>query len=385
MDRDVLSDVLSSAGLCAGVTTLAECAPPWAVEVPAAAEVAAALLPGADHAMAFHAVVRGACCLTPAGGAPVPLAAGALAILPRGTPHLLSSEPGLRGEADHRGGEPPPRRLRRGGAAGGATPALVLSGLLGCEARPFDPGLAALPPVLTATAAEGGERLAALLALAGQALDGAGPEAVAGVARLAPLLLPDLVRRHLPGLPPGQAGLLAGLRDEATGRALARLHAMPAEAWTLQRLAREAGLSRSALAERFARVVGEPPMHYLARWRMQLAVRRIAEGASVLAAAAGVGYRSEAAFSRAFRRTVGAPPAAFAAARRQAAGSPARGRRGGQPAEVERHGDAPAQDHAQGQQEEDGAGLGEGDELLDPGAQGEAHHHQADQDPHEGR
>lgn len=132
------------------------------------------------------------------------------------------------------------------------------------------------------------------------------------------------MRRYVASLPPGQEGWLAALQDEFVGKAVACLHARPASPWSLAQLAKAVGLSRSALAERFTRLVGEPPMHYLTRWRMQLASLRLASGASVQSVAGDVGYGSEAAFSRAFKKVVGTPPGGWAGEqrRRRAAGAP---------------------------------------------------------------
>jgi len=128
----------------------------------------------------------------------------------------------------------------------------------------------------------------------------------------------EVVRRHLEDLPNDQTGWLAGLRDPIVGRALALMHDKPAQRWTLDKLAGEAGLSRSALAERFAACVGEPPMQYLTRWRMQMAARLLSDGkAKIAAVAAAVGYGSEAAFSRSFKRIAGTSPGSW---RRQSGG-----------------------------------------------------------------
>src|SRR5512134_2529950 len=121
----------------------------------------------------------------------------------------------------------------------------------------------------------------------------------------------EMIRQHLETLPAEQTGWLAGLRDPVVGRALAALHGEPRERWTVEGLARVAGVSRSVLAERFAEMVGQPPMQYLALWRMQLASRLLLEGEPVAEAAAAVGYESEAAFSRAFKKLVGEAPATW--------------------------------------------------------------------------
>jgi AraC-like DNA-binding protein len=120
----------------------------------------------------------------------------------------------------------------------------------------------------------------------------------------------EVLRRHLAGLPSNAAGWLTGLRDPAVGHSLRLLHAQPAQPWTVEELARRAGLSRSALAERFTGIVGQPPMQYLTQWRMQLAARRLADGPGKIASVAlEVGYDSGAAFSRAFKASLGTSPA----------------------------------------------------------------------------
>ncbi|MGH7383691.1 MAG: helix-turn-helix transcriptional regulator [Candidatus Rokuibacteriota bacterium] len=128
--------------------------------------------------------------------------------------------------------------------------------------------------------------------------------------RLSEVLFVEVVRRYLDGLPEGHTGWLAGLRDPIVGHALARLHDRPAHSWTLERLARDVGSSRSTLADRFTQFVGQPPMRYLAHWRMQLAARLLSDGtAKVSAVALAAGYDSEASFSRAFKKIVGVAPA----------------------------------------------------------------------------
>ena len=122
----------------------------------------------------------------------------------------------------------------------------------------------------------------------------------------------DALRGHLDRMPPEARNWIAGLRDPQVGAALRLLHGRPAEPWTLDRLAREVAMSRSSFAERFAAYAGVPPMQYLGRWRLQLAARMLTgDAVSVSRAASAVGYRSEAAFSRAFRREVGESPGAW--------------------------------------------------------------------------
>jgi len=200
---------------------------------------------------------------------------------------------------------------------GGPDRAKVICGFLGCDIRPFNPVLETLPglvPIRRPPAASAADRLGPVIefALAESSQQRSGGRCV--LLRLSEVLFVEVVRRYLDALGADHTGWLAGLRDPIVGRALARLHERPAHAWTLERLARDVAISRSTLAERFTRLVGEPPMHYLARWRMQLAARLLADGtAKVSAVALEVGYDSEAAFSRAFKKIVGVAPARWRA------------------------------------------------------------------------
>jgi AraC-like DNA-binding protein len=130
------------------------------------------------------------------------------------------------------------------------------------------------------------------------------------LAKLGELMFVELVRNYVETLPEESQGWLAGLRDRHVGRALTLLHENPTGDWTLDQLAKDVGVSRSSLAERFTTFVGTPPMQYLQKWRLQMAASRLSEGvANIATIAAEVGYESEAAFSRAFKKTVGVPPA----------------------------------------------------------------------------
>src|SRR5262249_14224817 len=184
----------------------------------------------------------------------------------------------------------------------------LVCGYLTCDARPFNPLLAALPRVLSVGHQEAGA-LGALARFAVAEAKGAriGGESV--LARLSGLMFVDVVRRYVETLPPDRMSWLAGLRDPMVARALAALHRRPAREWTLDLLAREVGLSRSALAERFTEFVGQPAMQYLANWRMQLAANHLLGGIdNVAEGAARVGYESAPALTRALRKAVGGPP-----------------------------------------------------------------------------
>ena len=147
---------------------------------------------------------------------------------------------------------------------------------------------------------------------AGQILAGGGERSAVVLGRLAEILFEEAVHRHVASLPEGEKGWLAALRDPAIGRAVALLHRRLDRQWTTEDLAAEVGLSRSAFAARFTDLVGDPPMRYLLRWRMQLAARRLSDTRDPVARVAfDAGYESEAAFNRAFKRVFGVPPATW--------------------------------------------------------------------------
>jgi len=196
---------------------------------------------------------------------------------------------------------------------GGGNPpkAKFICGFLGCDLSHFNPLFATLPPILHIRRPSGGhaDLLDQLIALAMTEIrtPQAGGESIR--LTLCELMFVELLRRHLEALSVDEPGWLAGLRDPKVGRALALLHAKPARDWTLDALARATGVSRSVLAERFARCVGETPMRYLTLWRMQLAARLLADGATKVAAISEqVGFHSESAFSRTFKKVTGLSP-----------------------------------------------------------------------------
>jgi AraC-like DNA-binding protein len=197
---------------------------------------------------------------------------------------------------------------------GGPERARVVCGFLGCDERPYNPLLTALPKVIHLSAAASHATSGWLGTLLNIAVKESGSSRAGGenvLARLSELLFVEAIRRYIETLPPAETGWLAGLRNPIVGQALAALHGEPREAWTVDRLARLVGLSRSVFAERFTEMVGQPPMQYLALWRMQLASRLLVEGGHVAAVAGAIGYESEAAFSRAFKKLVGQAPATW--------------------------------------------------------------------------
>jgi AraC-like DNA-binding protein len=189
---------------------------------------------------------------------------------------------------------------------------IAVCGFLGCDLKPFNPLIAALPRVLHLPAARAGAWVARVIEQAVVESNNPRPGGDAVLERLAEMMFVDAARRYLENLPEDATGWLAGLRDRFVGKALALMHERPDQAWTVDDLAREVGLSRSALHERFVQYLSHPPMQYLANWRIQLGTRLLRESNRTVATIAlDVGYESEAAFSRAFKRMVGMPPAAW--------------------------------------------------------------------------
>ena len=329
--HDTLSDVLRTVRLRTAVFYYVSCDGEWVAEAPCSRDIAAAVMPEAEHVMEYHVLTSGECWAGLVGEEPLKMRRGDIVLLPHGDAHVVSSAPGMRadpavdsyfdqapaqrpfrfhyeGKAPARllevDSEPPPPRA--------TTATTFVCGFIGCDLKPFNPLIATLPRLLHLPA-EGRSALSeqfATFAAAESASRRPGSEAL--LERLSEMMFVDAIRRHVEELPPETTGWLAGLRDRYVGRALALLHERPAAPWTIEDLSSQVGLSRSALHERFVTLIGQPPVQYLTNWRMQLASRLLLEGRSTVATVAvDVGYDSEAAFARAFKRLVGMPPAAW--------------------------------------------------------------------------
>jgi len=308
---DALSDVLRTVRLTGAIFFDIHASEPWVAETPQGEAIVGAMFPGSEHLICYHVITQGKCWAVVPGEPPIRLTAGDIIVLPHGDTHVLSSTPGMRRTPDMalyrvpRDGQLPVS-ISMGGPQG--EPAHFICGFLGWDARPYNPLLAALPRVILISNHAGGALAEYVqFALAESKESRMGAQVV--LSRLSELMFVDVVRRYLESLPADRTDWLAGLRDPFVGRALAAFHRHPARAWTIESLARNVGLSRSALAERFTQFVGQPPMQYLTNWRMQLAANHLLSGMESIAAIGGrVGYESEAAFSRAFKKAVGTPP-----------------------------------------------------------------------------
>ena len=315
MQADVLSDVLRAVRLTGALYFDMEMSVPWVAEAPPSREIAGIVMPGAHRVIEYHLIARGAAWGHAVDHEPIRLGEGDLIVFPQGHAHVLSSAPGMRGRTDlslYARKSTLPMCYESGG--GGAERARIVCCFLGCDERPYNPLLGALPPMIHLPAA-GPDSLAGylgtMLTIAAAESGSARPGADNVRERLSELMFVEAIRRYIETLAPAETGWLAGLRDPVVGKALAALHAGPRESWTVEGLARNVGVSRSVLAERFTSMVGQPPMQYLALWRMQLASRLLIEGGQLAAVSAAAGYASEAAFSRAFKKLVGQAPAAW--------------------------------------------------------------------------
>ena len=312
---DTLSEVLRAVRLTGAVFFSVDASAPWVAETPSGSEVGPYIMPGVEHVIEYHVVTAGSCWGGLINEPAIKLEAGDIIVFPQGDCHVMSSGPGMRGEPDYESfrtlsqGRLPLSLSVRGG---GAERTQLVCGFLGCDARPFNPLLATLPRVmhLRSEGKAGPIRSLVELALAESTVQRAGGSCV--LSRLSELLFVEVVRRYVDQLPPEGVGWFAGLRDDNIGRALQKLHERPAHDWSLDELAKECGMSRSVLAERFAFLVGVPPIQYLAQWRIQLAASLLRSSkASLAEIAERVGYGSEAALSRAFKRQVGIAPALY--------------------------------------------------------------------------
>lgn len=318
-EADPLSDVLRMVKLTGALFFFVDASSPWGVEVPPAETFGSIILPRTQHVVSYHIVLEGEGWAILPGVPAVRFEAGDILVFPHGDPYSMLSAPDQPPEYDAEAtleffrdmaAGRLPFLIEEGG--GGAAHTRYVCGYLGCDVRPFNPVLSTLPRLLHVRrpAVSSGDLLGQLVefALAEARMRRAGSECIR--LRLSELLFVEVVRRYLESMPAQQTGWLSGLRDPAIGRVLSMLHQRPAHPWTLRELANRAGLSRSVLAERFAHLVGCPPMQYLMLWRMQMAASLLSDGGMKVGAAANqVGYESEAAFSRAFKKVTGIPPA----------------------------------------------------------------------------
>jgi AraC-like DNA-binding protein len=314
---DPLSDVLRAVKLNGAYFYRVEAARPWSVHSAPARELVPRILPEAEHLIAYHILLSGSCWAGVDGARQVRMQAGDVVVFPHGEATLMSSDENL--ELAPRVGSVPdryPNTVLLGPSDGRDT--AFVCGFMGVDTRPFNPLLAALPPYMHLPGLAGGwlDRFPEqVVAESRQAR--VGRESM--LTRMAELMFVEVLRRHVEQVATTQSGWFAGLSDQVVGAALALLHERPEHDWTIAELARDVASSRTVLIERFTRLVGMPPMLYLTRWRLQLAAEQLTRGAlKVATIGERVGYASEAAFSRAFKRETGMSPASWRRARQAA-------------------------------------------------------------------
>jgi AraC-like DNA-binding protein len=314
---DALSDVLRVAHLTGGVFLHADFFAPWCMSARVSPEHCSPALGPASHLILYHYIVEGDLHIRVEGedGEGLTIGAGEVVLLPRNDLHLMGSDLSLPPVAGSDIIHPPKdgglSSIHHGGAGGRTR---MICGFLGCASADGNPVLSTLPPLLKLNVEQGGaaEWIRSTFQYAAEEISAGRPGSETVLAKLSELLFVEAVRRYAEALPEGQTGWLAGLREPYVARALALLHRDITRRWTVDDLGREVGLSRSALADRFIRLIGVPPMHYLANWRMQVAIQKLRNtSASLAQVAETIGYDSGAAFSRAFKKTFGAAPATW--------------------------------------------------------------------------
>jgi AraC-like DNA-binding protein len=331
---DVLSDVLRVVRLTSAVFFTARFSSPWSIESPPPDQLARTLRLRAESIALFHVLVEGQCWISTEGHAPFSMKAHDVIIFPHGDAHVMSSHIGARPRPiSALLPSQPSEEIPQLDYGGGGEATRFVCGFLHCDQR-FNPLIGALPTMLSVCSQDSARQseasevetarrpgvilvdadswLASTLRHTIEEAAGARPGSFAMLARLTELLYVEVLRHYMQQLPSGHTDWLAGVKDPEIGRALRLLHARPERQWTVEDLAREVGVSRSGLAQRFTELTGEAPMRYLTGWRIELAKHLILQaGLPIAEVADRVGYESEAAFNRAFKRHVGEPPVAW--------------------------------------------------------------------------
>ncbi|MDH4180710.1 MAG: AraC family transcriptional regulator [Betaproteobacteria bacterium] len=321
---DALSEILRVVRLTGAIFIQGRFSAPWCYHSPRADVAAPHLEPAAERVVVFHMITEGECFVELDGDVPTRLSAGDVVVFPQGDAHLMMSEPGLQPPKGARLAELLARRPRQLVYGGGGAVTRFVCGYLACDARLARMLLGGMPRVLQVNVrgSNAGIWLESSLHYALAEARSPRPGGSGVLAKLAELLFIEVLRLYIDRQSAGRTGWLAGVGDRIVGAALNEMHSRPAHAWTLDELARSAGTSRSVLAERFQHLVGSPPMQYLTQWRMLLAANLLSRSNAPLSRIAeDVGYQTDTAFIRAFRREYGAPPAAWRRSRTAGDGS----------------------------------------------------------------
>ena len=312
---DALSEALNAVRMTGAIFYSLECSAPWGFSVPHLNDVAHVLAPGTERLVSYHLVTEGEAIVQFADEEPVPVKAGEVLIIPHGDAHIvwngspaamIDSAASLR---EYLAGTLSVMRVGEGGAM-----TRFICGYFGCERHAERMFLAGLPTMIKIDLRgdEAGAWIENSIRHLVSSASANRPGHSVLLSKASEALFVEALRRYMEQLPPEQPGWLAAARDPIVGAALALLHRKPFRDWTLEVLAAEAGTSRSVLSDRFTRYLGDPPLTYLARWRLQLASRLLeTTRKTIQQIATEVGYDSEASFNRAFKREFGNPPARY--------------------------------------------------------------------------
>ncbi len=312
---DVLSEVLKAVKLNGALFFNAEFSAPWCINSSQSIDLTPYLSPGAGHLIIYHFLTEGRAYAKLPDGRRQELTAGDIVIFPHGDSHWLGNgSPEKPVDALRAFGKHLKEGLKPVRFGGGGELTRFVCGFLACEPRLSNVFLAGLPRMLIVHVAKeaSGQWLEHSIRFSVNEVSGSYAGSSLVLAKLSEVLFVETLRRYIDALPPGQTGWLAGARDPLISQALPLLHKEPAHPWTISNLARRIGLSRTRFAARFRHFLGESPMAYLAQWRLRLGAEILQSTEdSVAQVAAAVGYGSEAAFNRAFKRGFACPPAQF--------------------------------------------------------------------------
>ncbi len=328
---DAFSEILSAVKLTGAVFFSAEFSAPWGFSMPASSIMSSRLAPGASHIVLYHLLIQGRAVVEVLDGERIGLEPGDIVVFPQGDAHHMSSGKDAVLPFPNYGitAKVQARDLNPLHAGGGGEISRFVCGYMTCDPYLCKPILTGLPAVLKVnirTDSSGNWLENSILHLVEEAASGrVGSECM--LAKLSEALFIDTLRRYVSRLSEQQTGWLAGTRDPVVGKSLALLHSRVAHPWTIADLAEEVGVSRSTLVERFTRFLSEPPMAYLTRWRLELAARSLEKTSRGVAEIAGdIGYESEAAFNRAFKRHYGQPPGRYRSVHKRSASTNESGR-----------------------------------------------------------
>lgn len=312
---DVLSEVLKVVRLQGALFYNGEFSAPWCVNASSAGALARQFAPGAEHVIMFHLLTEGRAFVRLESGEREGLVAGDLVTIPHGTPHVMGNGSSMKAVNDSEQlAEVIQQGLKPLRTGGGGELTKFVCGYMACDPDLSKVFLAGLPPVFKVSIRNdpSGRWLENSIRFSVDHAQGVSSGGEAVLSKLSEAVFIEALRVFIAQLPPEQTGWLAGSRDVEVGKTLALMHQTPEHPWTLADLARKVGISRSVLAERFRHYLGETPIAYLTRWRLQLGAQMLRSTSySVSQIAAEAGYESEAAFNRAFKREYGAPPARF--------------------------------------------------------------------------